>query len=320
MSALPDCIEPMKARAGKLPADEGEFGFEVKWDGIRALAYVEDGRLLLRNRNLRDITSQYPELVPLGAELSGRNAVLDGEIVAFDEAGRPSFQRLQHRMHLASDAAAEQAARHNPIVYAVFDVLHLDGRSLLRSTYEDRRGGLDELALRGANWQTPAWRRGDGTALLDASRSQGLEGVVAKKLSSCYHPGRRSSDWIKVKNQRRQEVVVCGWMPGEGSRSARFGSLLAGVYDGGELRYVGNVGTGFSEPELDRLHGLLAPLRRDLSPFAGRQPKRGAVFCEPSLVADVEFLQWTTGGTLRAPSYKGLRDDLEPNQVVRQNE
>src|SRR5919106_2061717 len=221
---------------------------------------------------------------------------------------------------LPTDAAAERVARYNPVVYAVFDVLWLDGMSLLERTYEERRGVLDRLELRGENWQTPASHRGGGAALLEASRGQGLEGVIAKRLSSAYHPGRRNGDWIKVKNQRRQEVVVCGWMPGEGRRSSHFGSLLAGVYDGDELVYVGNVGTGFTERELDRLYALVAPLRRERSPFAGRQPKRGAVFCEPELVAEVEFLQWTSTGTLRAPSYKGLRDDVYPHDVVREPE
>jgi bifunctional non-homologous end joining protein LigD len=210
--------------------------------------------------------------------------------------------------------------KHNPVAYVIFDLLYLDGHSTMQRTYEERRKLLDGLELGGPSWQVPAWRRGEGKALRDASRAQGLEGVVAKRLGSCYHPGRRSSDWIKVKNVREQEVVVGGWMPGEGGRSATIGSLLAGVYDGDDLKYSGRVGTGFTERELDRLKSLLGPRRRDTSPFAGRQPPKQAVFCEPELVAEVEFLEWTKSGTLRAPSYKGLRDDVDPREVTREME
>jgi bifunctional non-homologous end joining protein LigD len=315
---MPDGVEPMKARTGNLPRNDEDYGYEIKWDGIRAIAYIENGRLLLRNRNLRDMTSQYPELRELGRVLGSTAAVLDGEVVAFDDQGQPSFQALQGRMHLASEAAVRRAMKHTPVAYVIFDVLYHDGRSTMNRTYEERRALLDELKLQGPHWQAPAWHRGDGAALREASRAQGLEGVIAKRLDSCYWPGRRSAEWIKVKNTRSQEVVIGGWFPGEGGRSGRIGSLLAGVYDGDELKYVGNVGTGFTEKELDRLYGLLEPLRRKTSPFSGRQPKKGSIFCEPELVADVEYLQWTQAGTLRAPSYKGLRDDLDPRDVVRE--
>src|SRR5205085_2347692 len=193
--------------------------------------------------------------------------------------------------------------------------------SLMGLTYDERRERLAGLHLSGASWQTPEHVVGHGKALLDASKEQHLEGIVAKRLDSRYQPGRRSSAWVKVKNVGRQEVVIGGWMPGKGRRSQRIGALLAGVYDrAGMLRYAGRVGTGFTDSELDRLARLLEPLRRERSPFeAGPGPPRGAAFCEPRLVAEVEFREWTKAGSLRAPSYKGLRDDKPPREVVRED-
>ncbi|MFL5826636.1 MAG: non-homologous end-joining DNA ligase [Thermoleophilaceae bacterium] len=324
---MPRDIKPMMAKLSELPAKEDDWGFEIKWDGIRAIAYVEGGRVRLQNRNMRDVTRQYPELRELGRAVGTRELVLDGEIVAFDEQGRPSFGRLQHRMHLASESAVRRRMNDTPVVYAIFDVLYLDGRVTMQLPYEERRALLDELELRGPNWQTPSWHRGEGKALLDAAKEQDLEGIIAKRLGSPYEPGRRSGCWRKVKAVQRQELVVGGYMPGEGGRTGRVGSLCVGYYDktraeaekrGEEQRliYAGNVGTGFKEADLVLLGKLLEPLRRKDSPFAGRQPKKGAVFVEPQLVVEVEFLQWTRTNTLRAPSFKGLRDDKDPRDVV----
>lgn len=320
---MPTEIRPMLARLSELPRDDERWGYEIKWDGIRAIAYISGGRVRLRNRNLRDITGQYPELRELGRSLGARELVLDGEILAFDEHGRPSFQRLQQRMHLASESAVRRRMKDIPVVYAIFDLLYLDGRLTAKLPYEERRALLDELGLAGPAWQTPASHRGDGAALLAASREQGLEGIVAKRLDSSYEPGRRSRSWLKIKNNLRQELVVGGWTPGEGGRSGRLGSLAVGYYDKPRteseeqrLIYAGNVGTGFKEADLARLGALLEPLRRDTSPFHGRQPKKGAVFVEPRLVVEVEFLEWTRAGTIRAPSYQGLRDDKDPREVI----
>jgi bifunctional non-homologous end joining protein LigD len=164
----------------------------------------------------------------------------------------------------------------------------------------------------------PAYHSGDGKSFLAASRANGLEGIIAKKLDSSYEPGRRSNCWLKIKNIEKQEVVIGGWMPGEGRRASSLGSLVVGYYDGDDLKYAGNVGTGFKEDDLIRLGKLLEPLRRSKSPFDGRQPKKGAIFVEPKLVAEVEFLEWTKTATLRAPSYKGLRDDRDPKSVIRE--
>jgi bifunctional non-homologous end joining protein LigD len=318
---MPDKVKPMLACAGTLPRDDGKWGFEIKWDGVRALAYCTPGELRLESRNLNDITSQYPEIGRLSRQLSSHAAILDGEIVAFDEQGRPSFAALQQRMHVSSPAHVRRLARSTPVTYVIFDLLWLDGHSLMEQPYAERRRRLSELALAGERWQTPEHVIGQGQALLRASADQGLEGVLAKRLDSAYLPGRRSTSWLKVKNVNRQELVVGGWMPGKGRRAARIGALLVGVYDAhGALHYAGRVGTGFTEKELDRLAAQLEPLRREGSPFtAGKPPPRGAVFSEPVLVADVEFREWTRDGVLRAPSYRGLREDKRAEEVVRED-
>jgi bifunctional non-homologous end joining protein LigD len=319
--AMPERIKPMLATLGKLPADDKRWAHEIKWDGVRAIAYSRPGELELHSRNLKDITAQYPELGRLNRALSSHEAVLDGEIVAFDEDGRPSFEALQRRMHVASSAQIKRLAKGTPVTYMIFDLLWLDGHSLMELPYSERRERLAALGLSGERWQTPEHIVGRGAAVLKASVEQQLEGIVAKRLDSTYHPGRRSPSWIKIKNTGRQEVVIGGWMPGQGRRSERLGALLVGVYEtDGVLRYAGRVGTGFTDSELTRLGRLLAPLERARSPFgAGEKPPRGAVFAEPTLVAEVEFREWTTGGSLRAPSYKGLREDKPAREVVRED-
>jgi bifunctional non-homologous end joining protein LigD len=311
--AIATTLRPMLARAGSLPRDAGRWGFEVKWDGIRALAYVRAGAVELRARTGRDVSSRYPEL----GSFTGPDVILDGEVVAFDDRGRPSFERLQTRMHLASAAAVRVRAAECPVTYVAFDLLELDGRSLLAEPYERRRALLAGLELAGA-WQAPAHRVGEGEALLEATRDLGLEGVVAKRLDSPYEPGRRSACWIKVKHARRARLLVGGWLPGEGGRRGRLGSLLVGEPEPGGLRYAGRVGSGLTEVMIGRLEELLAPLRRASSPFAGRQPPRQAVFVEPALEVEVEFSDWTTARTLRAPRFKALtRASSDPMEDIR---
>ena len=316
---MPDKLAPMLARLSTLPKNDDDYGYEIKWDGIRALAFIEGGRIRLVNRNGRDASRQYPELRELGRAVGARDLILDGEIVTFDENGRPSFERLQSRMHLASESAVRRRMEDIPAAYMIFDVLYLDGHSTMSLPYTERRRLLDEeLALEGPHWRTPSYHAGDGKEMLAASRERGLEGVIAKLLDSPYEPGKRSRCWLKIKNVQRQEVVVGGWMPGEGRRAESIGSLVVGYYNGDRLVYAGNVGSGFTESDLKRLQELLQPLRRKDSPFDGRQPKKGAIFVEPKLVAEVEFLEWTQSATLRAPTFKGLRDDRDPKTVVRE--
>jgi bifunctional non-homologous end joining protein LigD len=307
----------MLARAGTLPSPERDWSFEVKWDGVRAIAYLQPGRLRLESRNLNEITDAYPEVRGLLRDIGMREAVFDGEIVAFDEQGRPSFERLQRRMHVTSTAAVRRLASSTPVVYAIFDLLYLDGHSLMELPYRERRARLESLELAGAAWRVPAAHPGEGARLLEATRAQGLEGIVAKRLDSRYEPGRRTGAWVKVKNTLRQELVIGGWVPGEGRRAERIGALLMGYYEDGSFRYAGRVGTGFTEKLLDNLGKRLAPVRRETSPFSsGPKLPREAVFVEPCLVAEIEFREWTSEGVMRAPSFKGLHEDKAPREVV----
>ncbi len=317
---MPRKIVPMMARPGALPPDDEQWGYEIKWDGVRAIAYATPGELRLESRNLNDISDSYPELARLARPLGSRSAVLDGEIVAFDADGRPSFGRLQQRMHVGSREQARRLSKHTPVSYMIFDLLWLDGHSLMGLPYAERRRRLSELALSGESWQTPEHVIGNGAALLQASGERRLEGIVAKRLDSVYEPGMRPRSWLKLKTTGRQEFVLGGWLPGKGKRGSTIGALLLGVYEpGGGLRYVGRVGTGFTERELQRLQKLLAPLEREDSPFgAGERPPRDAHFVAPELVAEVEFAEWTEGGSLRAPSYQGLREDKQASEVVRE--
>jgi bifunctional non-homologous end joining protein LigD len=311
---MPERIVPMLARLSKLPAEDGGWAYEIKWDGVRAIAYVADGGLKLESRNLNDVTPRYPEVAALPDALAGRAAVLDGEVVAFDDRGRPSFERLQGRMHLTT--GVEARARLTPVAYVAFDLLWLDGENLMRRPYTKRRELLDGLQLEGPAWRVPAYSTAEGERFQQASAAQGLEGIMCKRLDSPYEPGRRGGTWLKVKNTRRQELVIGGWQPGAGKRAGHLGALLVGYYEDGDLRYGGKVGTGFDQHELDLLQRLLAERTRDRTPFAGKQPERGSHFVEPDLVAEIEFTEWTSQNMLRHPSYKGLRDDKRPLDVV----
>jgi bifunctional non-homologous end joining protein LigD len=312
---MPERVAPMLARPGTLPADDERWAYEIKWDGVRAIVLSEPGRIRFESRNHNDISAAYPELKALNRALSSHRAILDGEIVAFDADGRPSFGRLQSRMHVRSESQARRLSKEAPVVLVLFDLLWLDGHSLMGLPYAERRARLRELGLDGAHWQTPEHVVGDGAAVLEASRRSGLEGIIAKRLDSPYEPGRRSPCWLKIKNVRREDVVIGGWLPGEGRRRDRIGALLVGVEDDGRLRYAGRVGTGFTERELDRLRGELT--ERDSSPFTkGAKPPRGAVWVEPDRVAEIEFTEWTSDGMLRHPSYKGLREEAPPSAFL----
>lgn len=323
---MPDRVAPMLARpAEALPPGDGDWAYEVKWDGVRAIAFVQGGRIRLQSRNLLDLTKQFPELAALGEMLGATETILDGEIIALDDAGRPSFGRLQDRLNLSRPSDVRKRSAATPVVYTIFDLLYLDGHSTMALAYRDRRQLLAALELDGPHWNTPPFHVGDGRALFDATKAQGLEGVIAKRLDSPYEPGRRSGAWLKVKHQLRQEFVIAGWTPGAGHRDATLGALLLGYFDrppDGEgpqrLHYAGKVGTGFTDRLLRHLAARLEPLRRETSPFDVGTPEPGAIFVEPELVADVEFQQWTEAGTLRAPSFIGLRPDKPAREVVRE--
>jgi bifunctional non-homologous end joining protein LigD len=320
---MPRSLLPMKATAGDLPLGDG-WTYEVKWDGMRALSFVEDGRLRVQSANERDVTVSWPELAGLAEALPASAVLLDGELVATDEEGRPSFGRLQQRMHIASAVEAARRANEVPVSYVVFDVLHLDGHDLMGLPLSDRRRLLGQVVEPAPRWR-PSPVHDDGPALLEAATAQGLEGVVAKLADSRYEPGGRVRTWRKVKVRRHQEVVVGGWLPGEGNRSGRIGALLVGVHDragdGLPLRFAGRVGTGFTEAELARLAERMGPLTTDECPFDPAPPRaeilRGPTWVRPELVAEVAYGEWTGDHRLRHPSYLGLRFDKDADQVTR---
>jgi bifunctional non-homologous end joining protein LigD len=318
----PAGLRPMLATAGPLPADDTGWAYEMKWDGLRALAFVTDGTVRLQSRTGRDITHAYPELISIPGLGSSGQAVLDGEIVAFGDSPWPDFEALQQRMNISSAAQARLLSAQIPVSYLAFDLLWLDGRSRLDLPYAERREQLDGLALPGGRWQAPPSFRGESGADIQAvSLQQNLEGVVAKRLRARYEPGRRSTAWRKIKNVHRQEFVIGGWQPGEGGRAGWIGSLLVGVHEHGKLVYSGHVGTGFTQQTLRMLRDKLAPLRRDSSPFASQVPPedaRSARWVEPVLVAEVAFAGWTRSGRLRGPAYKGLRVDKDSAEVIRE--
>ncbi|EFC86581.1 DNA polymerase LigD, ligase domain protein [Parafrankia sp. EUN1f] len=322
----------MLATPGELPTG-ADWAYEIKWDGVRVLAEVHGGRLRAYSRTGREITASYPELFAVADALGSTDAVLDGEIVAFGPDGVPDFGLLAHRIHLSGPDRVRRAAAAVPVRYLVFDLLVLAGRDTTGLPYDTRRELLATLpgievpdSFTGgpatAGEAVDVGKAVDvGEAVLRASAEAGLEGVVAKRRASLYQPGRRSTDWVKVKNVRRQSVVIGGWEPGAGRRSERIGALLVGVATPGGPRYAGQVGTGFSEATLTRLAELLAPLRTDRPPFpdVGHEQARTAVWVRPVLVAEVEFTAWTADGRLRHPSFKGLRDDLSPHDTARED-
>jgi bifunctional non-homologous end joining protein LigD len=321
---LPELVRPMLAVPGELPdaADDAQWRFELKWDGVRAVSYVRGGEVRLMSRNDLDVSRSYPEILVPPPALATSAAVLDGELVAFDAAGRPSFGRLQERMHIADVAVARRLAERVPVVYLVFDLLFLDGRSLLRTPYLRRREVLESLGIEGTTWRVPPSFAGHGADVLAASRENRLEGVVAKRAASTYRPGARSPDWRKVKHQRMQEVVVAGWRTGHGRREGGIGSLVLGVPGPDGLEFVGGVGTGFTGAMLDDLARRLAPLERPDPPFAtplARAELREAHWVDPRLVGEVMFTEWTSDGHLRHPSWRGLRPDKNPADVRRES-
>jgi bifunctional non-homologous end joining protein LigD len=323
LQPLPAALRPMLALSVPgPPPDNANWALEMKWDGVRALAFIERGRVRLMSRTERDITVAYPELAGLGAAAAHKQLLLDGEVVVFGADGWPEFEALQPRMHVTSAAQAKLLAGQTPVTYLVFDLLQLDGRPLLDLPYSRRRELLDQLGLSGPYWQTPPSFPGEDLQdVLAVSVDHGMEGVVAKRLDSAYAPGVRTDHWRKIKNVRLQEAVVAGYKPGQGNRTGQVGSLLIGVHDATGLIYAGHVGTGFSDETLRMLGARLEPLRRASSPFDGPVPPehaRTAVWVEPRLVIQVAFDRWTRAGRMRAPVYKGLRDDKDPSDVVRE--
>lgn len=307
----------MLATPGPLPSAEVEnrWAFEVKQDGQRAMVYLPgDGTILLRARSGTDITAAYPELLPLAEAIGARSAVLDGEIVALDEQGRSDFERLQQRMGLAgSPAKAARMAGRVPAHLMLFDAVDLDGRLLTGLSYAERRELLEGLGLAGPAWSTPAAITGHGAEAWEMARGAGLEGLIAKRLTSRYEPGARSKSWVKIKVHRLADVVIGGWVPGRGRLAGLPGAVLVGERRDGSLHYAGSVGTGWSQAERTRLAALLQAAAIDTCPFAQVPPPvAGARWVLPRLVGEVRYTSRTRAGRLRHPSWHRLRPDLAP--------
>ena len=330
---MPSWVEPMLAKPGQVPESDGEeWAYEIKWDGIRVLGFAKGGRWTMLSRRGEDVTVRYPELEPIAKVLRDHSAILDGEVVALDAEGRPRFQLMQSRMGLTSPGVIKARAKEQPVDYVIFDLLHLDGRRVRDLPYVERRELLEGLGLDAPRWRVPRYRFGGGAELLEAARRQGLEGVVSKRSDSPYQPGKRTGAWTKTRVWRRQEFVVGGYIPGEGSRAKRVGSLLVGYYDkrrselrkGGtqQLHFAGGVGSGLKEEDLDFFTRELHKREQPESPFevgAPTGPKaRFAVWCRPELVCEVSWTEWTKVGTLRQPTFKGMRDDKDPREVVKE--
>lgn len=322
-------LEPMLAIPSPLPTESSAYAFEVKWDGIRILACFDGRELVLFTRNKHNVTDQYPEILPLRQLLFDKkitDIILDGEIIALNADGRPSFSLLQKRFRKNIEFLPVNL-KQTPVVYILFDILQLNGHSLVDLTYVKRRNVLDSLQLQTAYCQTPRYQTGDGKTILEATQKLGLEGIVAKRLDSQYHAGKRTGDWLKIKNIHRQEFVVGGWLPGKGKRQGLIGSILVGYYAVAEketvnhgpcqkLVYAGRVGTGFTTQMLRQLSATLVPLHSQENPFCNLPYTKHSSFVTPAIVIECEFTEWTPNRTLRHPVFKGFRFDKPAKDVV----
>ena len=309
-------MRPMLATRGTRLPKGSDWVHEVKWDGMRVIVEVCDGRLRLLSRNENDVTVSFPELAGLAEAVGGHDIVLDGEIVAFTD-GVPVFGALADRMHVRNARKAEAAAARNPVTLMLFDLLSFDGLDATSLPLRDRRGLLESLDLAERHWQVSPWYD-DGALLLAATEAQGLEGVVSKKLSSCYHPGQRCEEWLKFPHRPSGSYVVGGWRFETGS-ATRLGALLVGEPTPDGLVYRGRLGSGVTGKAAAWLMTELEPLHARTSPFAGEVPREdalGTVWVRPSVVVEVASLGLTPQGRLRQPSYLGTRSDLRPDDLI----
>jgi bifunctional non-homologous end joining protein LigD len=319
---FPEQVEPMLATLvdAKHFGDESCWAFEMKWDGVRTVAYLAGGRVKLLSRKGRDDTNAYFDVADELTKINVRTAILDGEVVVTDSAGRPNFGLLQHRINLTKPADIERVAKSYPAQLMLFDILELNGQSLIKNSYEERRTILEGLmpSKTGSRIQVPPIFEGDLEAAMATADQLRLEGVVAKRRNSTYQPGRRTHTWLKIKLHRAQEVVIGGWRPGQGRRSGGVGSLLMGIPTESGLHYVGRVGSGFNDRQLDDIQAKLDKLSRKTTPFIDvpREDARDAHWVTPSLVGEVTYGELTEPGRLRHPVWRGLRPDKSPSEVV----
>ena len=319
---FPEQVEPMLATLTDAAhfGDESGWAFEMKWDGVRAVAYLAAGRVKLLSRKGRDDTKAYFDVADELPKINVKTAILDGEVVVTDAAGRPNFGLLQHRINLTKPADIERTAKTYPAQLMLFDILELNGQSLIKKTYQERREILENLIPPepGPRIQVPPIFEGDLRAALETADQLRLEGVVAKRRNSIYQPGRRTHTWLKIKLHRAQEVVIGGWREGQGRRGGGVGSLLMGLPTEAGLHYVGRVGSGFNDRQLDDIQAKLEKLMRKTSPFIDvpREDARDAHWVTPSLVGEVTYGELTEPGRLRHPVWRGLRPDKSPDEVV----
>jgi bifunctional non-homologous end joining protein LigD len=311
--AMPMHIEPMLAKLGQLPKDSENWGYEFKWDGIRAIMYWNGKNIKIESRNLLDITFRYPELLNLGKWL-GKNAIIDGEIIAPDKAGKPSFSLLQQRM-LISERKFNKSLLSVKIQYYLFDILYFNDKNLMNMSYDKRRKILESLNIEHKFCKVPPSFRGEGKTILSVAREHSLEGIVCKKLKSIYAANKRSGDWVKVKIVKSDEFIICGFKYVRNSKD-KIGSLQVGIYDKNKkLIFAGGVGTGFNAIDHKFLITKLQPEITGKNPF-NEKLEKDVNFVKPKYVAEIEYRRWPENGILQQASYKGLRIDKPPDEII----
>lgn len=319
---MPAAIHPMLATSIDEPFDGAEWLFEIKWDGYRAVAFIENGRVRLVSRNQNELTARYPELKDLPQSVKAKTAILDGEVVALDEEGRASFSLMQQRTGFRPGGRRAATNADVPVLYYAFDLLYLDGYDWRRIPLEDRKKKLASILLAGDSLRYSDHYEQQGKALFEIARQKGLEGILAKKRDSIYQE-RRSSEWLKIKIRHRLECVIGGYTEPEGAR-ANFGSIVLGLYDRqGRLIHVGQAGSGFNQKSLGEIFKLLKKRETKQKPFYGEvEALRKVTWVKPELVAEIEYAEWTEGANtgsgpkLRAPVFLGLRDDKDPRECL----
>ncbi|HSP66184.1 MAG TPA: DNA ligase D [Bryobacteraceae bacterium] len=313
---LPDIGTPMLAQIGAaIPASDPKWIYEVKWDGVRALCYIQNGQVRMVSRNGNVIDRQYPELSILPHQVHAQTAILDGEIAALNERGVPSFELLQRRINVSDASSVATLARHHPVVFYAFDLLYLDGRDLRGEPLLERKRLLKEV-LKPTDVIRYSEHFTDGQALFEAAKQQGVEGIIGKKASGFYE-SRRTGDWVKFKIHSTDSLILCGFTEGERDH---FGALVLGMYDSGKLKWAGNVGTGFDRKTMKAIYDKLVPLATPRCPLEPDKnlPKKDVTWVRPELVCEVKFANWTEDGRLRAPVWMGFRPDIDPSECVRQ--